>query len=475
MAFVPYFILSPNAIMSIVGFLRGPDKTVPTPAEDWQKATVNVVIPAYNEEANILQCIASVTRQTMKPERIIIVDDGSMDRTIEFANQVCTLESMVDESKSLCQAHDIELVMIKRASSIGKTPTLKRQAREFDADVVFILDGDTILSSDNYIERAVFELYQGVGIASACGTILPMRDRDRMAAAQDPVVQNYLQNLPEDTAAARPTPFLTKLLRGITNMYRGGLYMFLQKFIYRGQMTFFGSITNPVGCAVAYRRKYVKELFDKYEPVMGDDLTNSEDIFIGFAMIDSGYRNIQLGDVYALTVEPPITRLPRQIYMWSSSYYQCCYYFDHLLKTPFRLGRNIVKRRRERKFKEQIEEKRKIKEQYRQRFGDEHSRRYGRPMGWIMFTGALEKIFFPVTLLIFAIFGWWWAILYTLLLETGLTMIVMAGIAKGHRFKYLMMGLLSTPIRYSVLFYDLFTLLRFGFDLWVLRTKRWRK
>jgi len=96
-------------------------------------------------------------------------------------------------------------------------------------------------------------------------------------------------------------------------------------------------------------------------------------------------------------------------------------------------------------------------------------------MGWIMFTGALEKIFFPVTLLIFAIFGWWWAILYTLLLETGLTMIVMAGIAKGHRFKYLMMGLLSTPIRYSVLFYDLFTLLRFGFDLWVLRTKRWRK
>ena len=302
-----------------------------------------------------------------------------------------------------------------------------------------------------------------------------MRDRDRLEAARDPIVKSYLQKLPEDAAATKPTPFMTKLLRGITNTYRGGLYMFLQKFIYRGQMTFFGSITNPVGCAVAYRRKYVKDLFDKYEPVMGDDLTNSEDIFIGFAMIDSGYRNIQLDDVYALTVEPPITRLPRQIYMWSSSYYQCCYYFDHLLKTPFRLGRNIAKRWRERKHKKEIEEKRKIKEQYRQRFGDEYSRRYGRPMGWIMFTGALEKIFFPVTLLVFAIFGWWWAILFTLLLETGLTMIVMAGIARGHRFKYLMMGLLSTPIRYSVLFYDLFTLLRFGFDLWVVRTKRWRK
>ena len=475
MAFVPYFILSPNAIMTVVGLLRGPDKTVPTPAEDWREATVDVVIPAYNEEANILQCVASIMRQTLKPGRVIIIDDGSRDRTITFASQVCTLESLIEESKSLCEAHDIEFVFIQRAASIGKTPTLKRQAREFDADVEFILDGDTILASDNYIERAVAELYQGIGIASACGTILPMRDKDRLEAARDPVVMNYLEKLPDDAPAAKSTPFMTKFLRGITNTYRGGLYMFLQKFIYRGQMAFFGSITNPVGCAVAYRRKYVKDLFDKYEPVMGDDLTNSEDIFIGFAMIDSGYRNIQLDDVYALTVEPPVTRLPRQVYMWSSAYYQCCYYFDHLLKTPFRLGRNIAKRWRDRKFKKEIEDKRKIKEQYRQQFGDEYSRRYGRPMGWIMFTGALEKIFFPVTLLLFAIFGWWWAMLYTLLLETGLTMIVMAGIARGHRFKYLMMGLVSTPLRYSVLFYDLFTLLRFGFDLWVLRTKRWRK
>ncbi len=475
MAFVPYFIISPNAIMSVVGLLRGPDKTEPTPAENWQEATVDVVIPAFNEEANILQSIASITRQTLKPRRVIIIDDGSTDRTIQFANQVCTLENMLDESKSLCQENDIEFVFIQRTASIGKTPTLKRQAREFDSDVEFILDGDTILTSENYIERAVHELYQGVGIASACGTILPLRDKDRLAAAQDPVVQNFLKKLPEDAAATKPTPFLIRLLRGITNMYRGGLYMFLQKFIYRGQMTFFGSITNPVGCAVAYRRKYVKELFDKYEPILGDDLTNSEDIFIGFAMIDSGYRNIQLTDVYARTVEPPVTRLPRQIYMWSSSYYQCCYYFDHLLKTPFKLGRNIARRLKGRKAKKEIEEKRKIKEQYRQRFGDDYSRQYGRPMGWIMFTGALEKIFFPVTLLIFAIFGWWWAILYTLLLETVLTMIVMAMIAKGNRFKYLMMGLISTPIRYSVLFYDLFTLLRFGFDLWILRTKKWRK
>ena len=32
--------------------------------------------------------------------------------------------------------------MISRATSIGKTPTIKRQSREFDADVEFILDAN---------------------------------------------------------------------------------------------------------------------------------------------------------------------------------------------------------------------------------------------------------------------------------------------------------------------------------------------
>lgn len=465
MAFAPYFILSPNAVMSIAGLLRGPDRTVPTPAEDWRKATVDVVIPAYNEEANIIQSLSSVLRQTMKPRRIIIIDDGSTDRTMAFAEQV----------RPLCEERDIELLTIRRAASIGKTPTIKRQSREFDADVEFILDGDTILISDNYIERTVFELYQAIGIACACGTILPLRDRDRLEMMEEPLVKRCLEKLPDDTPAKRPTPFFTKILRGITNIYRGSLYMFLQRFIYRGQMTFFGSITNPVGCAVAYRRKYVKDLFDTYEPVMGDDLTNSEDIFIGFALIDKGYRNIQLEDVCARTVEPPIPRLPRQIYLWSSSYYQCCYYFDNLMRTPFKLPRNIAKWWRERKFKEEIEEQRKIKEPYRQRFGREYAQQYGRNMGWIMFTGALEKILFPVTIFAFAMAGWWDAVILTLLLETGLTMIVMAIIAKGARFRFLIMALISTPIRYSVLFYDLVTLFRFSFDLWILRTKQWRK
>ena len=323
MATMPYFILSPATILSMLGLMRGPDKTIPTPAEDWRTAKVDVIIPALNEEDHIVLCLASVLRQTLRPRKIILVDDGSTDRTIELA-------------EAFCRFHHLNLVAIRRRKPIGKTPTIKRQARELDSDVEFILDADTVLESDNYIERTVQELYQGVGIASACGTILPLRKKDRQAFNDAPDTRRFHLRFPSHRRQ-RSHEWLHDLATGVTNLYREVLYIFLQRFVYHGQMVFFGTITNPVGCAVAYRRKYVQRLFDHFGPMLGDDLTNSEDIFIGLAMLNEGYRNIQLTDVTARTVEPEVQKLPKQVYLWSSAFLQSCYYFDPLLKSPFKI------------------------------------------------------------------------------------------------------------------------------------------
>lgn len=77
MATTPYFILSPNTVLSIVGLIQGPDETIPNPAQDWRGATVDVVVPAFNEESNIPLCPAVLARQTRKPARITLIDDGS--------------------------------------------------------------------------------------------------------------------------------------------------------------------------------------------------------------------------------------------------------------------------------------------------------------------------------------------------------------------------------------------------------------
>ena len=515
MAVLPYFVFGPNTVLSLFGRLRGPDPTKATPAEDWRQARVDVIIPALNEERMIVPCLASIARQTMKPRLIMLIDDGSTDRTVEYAERFAEL-------------HRLPLKAIRRQTPIGKTPTIKRQARELDSDVEFILDADTVLESDNYIERTVQELYQAVGIASACGTILPLRARDRRVVEEQPEVRT-VRELSGGASTGGSEPSWRRFSRGVTNLYREVLYLYLQRFIYRGQMVIHGSITNPVGCAVAYRRKYVKNLFDHFGPILGDNLTNSEDVFIGMALLNEGYRNIQLNDVYARTVEPEFHRLHRQLYMWSSAFLQGCYYFDDLARSPFRALRRLCKQvltwpRGGAKSRVSAPvsavttapgvllpvpvnagapqsapmksvattldgprvlgsgpsaasgiERRVIAEPYRQPFGPAHTRKHGRPMGWFVLMAAIEKIFFPTSLLIMLLLAQWEALAVTVIAESLLGLFALVLITKGQRLQYLAKGVAVVPIRYLMLVFELRTIARFALDLWIFRDRRWRK
>jgi glycosyltransferase involved in cell wall biosynthesis len=520
-ATIPYFVFSPSTILSLGGLLRGPDPIQATPAEDWRDAKIDVIIPALNEADNIVLCLASVLRQTVRPRHILLIDDGSTDGTVERA-------------KAFCEQQGVELIAIQRRKPIGKTPTIKRQARELDSDVEFILDADTVLESENYIERTVQELYQGVGIASAFGAVLPQRRKDRRQAERYPGVQRFVRSHPT-VRSPRSAEWLHHAARGVTNLYREVLYLYLQRVIYRGQIESLGTTCNPVGCAVAYRRRYVRALFDHISSTLGDDLTNSEDIFIGFSMINEGYRNVQLTDVCARTLEPEVQRLPRQIYKWSSAFLQSCYYFDPLLRSPFKALKRWRSQRRPggsgspRRLSITVpsfadtslptfatagsgrvadqqpaslshspirmsnaiadgapykapffgrsgqRDRRVIREPYRQPFGRTRTEEFGRPAGWILALSAVEKVFFPVALLIMAVLGMWEALAVTAAAETAICVLTLCIAMKGRRLEYLLKGLLSTPIRYALLGYELVTIGRFAADVWITDNRKWRK
>lgn len=48
---------------------------------------LSIVIPAYNEEGYISRCLDSIAAQTLSPHEVIVVDNNSIDKTVEIAQQ----------------------------------------------------------------------------------------------------------------------------------------------------------------------------------------------------------------------------------------------------------------------------------------------------------------------------------------------------------------------------------------------------
>ena len=66
---------------------------------------ISVIIPAYNREATIERCIRSVMNQVVRPFEVIMIDDGSVDRTIELAeNMGCDMLRVIRQNHKGAQA-----------------------------------------------------------------------------------------------------------------------------------------------------------------------------------------------------------------------------------------------------------------------------------------------------------------------------------------------------------------------------------
>jgi len=449
-------VLSPTVFLALMGKLRGHDRTQPTPDFAWKTATVDVVVPAKNEETLVALCLASILEQDFPVRRITVVDDGSTDRTAE----------LVGDWQELSGGR-IELV--RREKSIGKTPSIREVAQATDADAIVVVDADTVLSDRNYISRLVEELFKNAGVASACGEVMPLgRKKCRAMVKADPRIGKVTARFGIDFYKRRG---LVRSLRdGLTYIYRSALYIFLQRFLYDGHLKLFGSRLNPIGCAVAYKTGRLRECFAYAEPRMGDNMSASEDIFIGHFFTWKGWRNVQVNGIRCESLEPSVERLPRQLYLWSSSFFQTQYFFPEMplslfkqVKRLFRLGR-----------KDPGAERRRIQEQYRAPWGERYTQRFGRPLGVVDLMSLLEKVCYPLVLVYLLVVEPDAALLTVAAEATLATAGVFLCARSGERFQAAAMMAAATPIRLMSLGVDLVTLSKYLADM-ATGNRNWRK
>jgi 4,4'-diaponeurosporenoate glycosyltransferase len=93
-----------------------------------RSAAVSVIIPARNEEHNLPTLLGSIASQSVKPLEVIVVDDGSTDRTAEVARQH---GARVIASKPLPEGWR------------GKTWACHQGAQAATGDLWLFLDADT--------------------------------------------------------------------------------------------------------------------------------------------------------------------------------------------------------------------------------------------------------------------------------------------------------------------------------------------
>ena len=49
--------------------------------------TLSIIIPAYNEERHLPDCLDAIAKQTVAPYEVIVVNNNSTDRTLEIAEE----------------------------------------------------------------------------------------------------------------------------------------------------------------------------------------------------------------------------------------------------------------------------------------------------------------------------------------------------------------------------------------------------
>jgi len=119
-------------LFAVIDRLRKPQH----PASSGFNPRVAVLIPAYNEETVIARTIRSVLNSDYKNLHVIVIDDGSSDRTADVAREAYARE--------IAAGH----VQVLTKPNAGKAAALNYALERLNEEIYVGIDADTVIATD---------------------------------------------------------------------------------------------------------------------------------------------------------------------------------------------------------------------------------------------------------------------------------------------------------------------------------------
>ncbi len=172
-----------------------------------QSKLVSVIIPVYNAEGTISECIQSVINQTYRYLEIIVINDGSSDGTLEIVN-------------SFTDPRIIIVSQVNKGCSASKNQGLRIAKGAF----IQFLDADDYLSPDK-IEKQVDKISYNENHIAVCKTVI-ISDIDKINGLE--IDTDLIQN------GGEGKQFLLSLwgLNGKFGMVQPNAYLISRKIAY---------------------------------------------------------------------------------------------------------------------------------------------------------------------------------------------------------------------------------------------------
>jgi len=234
---------------------------------------ISILIPAYNEEKSIWKCVNSCLNQTRKPDEIIIVNDGSTDKTLDILKRYLG-----------------KIVIVNLKKNTGNKSKAQEMGLKFVTGDIFITtDADTILNR-NFVKR-IEESFNDKEVTAVCGYV-------------ESSECNWITNV-----------------RAINYL--------VGQTIYKKAQSYIGALFVLIGCGSAFRT----DRFKKYVTFDHDNVT--EDLDFTYKLKLANKKIILQEKAVVYTQDPNnLKSYFRQLYRWYSGGWYCLRKNKAILKRP---------------------------------------------------------------------------------------------------------------------------------------------